>query len=541
MPATVLLTGCCGLVGRYLLRSLLMRGLSVAVLVRATPQASASQRVEAALEPFEADCYLPRPRIIAGDLNAAGLAMDPHDAQWLAARPLIVLHCAASIRFVADPLSNEPYRTNVDGTRHLLELCRALDVRAFHYVSTAYVGCRSQGQRVLEVLLPDSSPQHNPYEKSKIAAEQLVATWPDLGPRFIHRPSIVVGDSESGFSSTFHGFYAPLKVGQLLVSRAGNLSQLGVGSRSQLGPWLRQQLGLRSDDCKNLVPVDWVAESIVTCLHASFSAHAATQPVQVLHWTNPRPTPCQILQEAIVAALDQAAVPRAPSPELPQTALGTNPGGTASFTVPHEWADEFREQLKVYQSYFNDDPEFDTTHSDRYTRGCPCPVVDLPLLTKLASYALSVNFGWPRPMVSTVPWQPLVARLRGFESRLSAAEQSLSGRFRAAEQLSGTMLRLNLLGPGAPEELDYLYQAARWVLVDGVESDLTAQPGRFSGLYRLTCSMSVLAECLEGKTTLPIAFEKGCCIIEGEPVEGGLSTAQHWLTEARGTNAPAPN
>ncbi len=265
------------------------------------------------LQPFESSRLLPRPRVIAWDFaesptgstssgssspNNNGVSAEDH--QWLSQRTLSVVHCAASIRFQKDSHSGEPYRTNVSGTQNLLEMCKRYAIAAFHHVSTAYVGDHRSGQTVMESPVSWASKGGNDYENSKIQAEQLVMSHMVGKPLVIHRPSIVVGDSLSNFTSTFHGFYAPLQIGWQYAKL--------FGFSDQAGQWFRQQLGLNPSDRKNLVSVDWVAEGIVQTIEKLVAKELdlpTGQPL-VLHWTNPQPVACQVMQSAIVDAIERS-------------------------------------------------------------------------------------------------------------------------------------------------------------------------------------------------------------------------------------------
>src|SRR5205823_4457876 len=75
--------------------------------------------------------------------------------------------------------------------------------------STAYVAGTHNGvfaERDLDV----GQSFHNSYEQSKFEAEQLVRAREDL-PFTILRPSIVVGDRSSGWTSAFNVLYWPLR------------------------------------------------------------------------------------------------------------------------------------------------------------------------------------------------------------------------------------------------------------------------------------------------------------------------------------------
>ena len=73
----VLLTGATGLVGRYLMRDLLLRGTRLAVIVRPKKRESARQRIESILASVENEMKVcvPRPVVIEGDVTVKNLGM----------------------------------------------------------------------------------------------------------------------------------------------------------------------------------------------------------------------------------------------------------------------------------------------------------------------------------------------------------------------------------------------------------------------------------------------------------------------------------
>ena len=123
----------------------------------------------------------------------------------------MIVHCAASVSF---DLSLEQARAiNVEGTRRMLELAgRAQELgvlERYAQVSTAYVAGTHAG-RFSECDLDVGQSFHNSYEQSKFESEQLVRSRPGL-PFTILRPSIVVGDRHSGWTSAFNVLYWPLR------------------------------------------------------------------------------------------------------------------------------------------------------------------------------------------------------------------------------------------------------------------------------------------------------------------------------------------
>lgn len=394
---TVLLTGATGLVGRFLLAGLMRRQVPTLVLVRSQAHRSAVARVDEALAPFETYTRLARPVVIEADLTAPGLGLDSVSSALLRSRPLRVLHSAASIRFVAESPDGEPYATNVRGTQNLLDAARHWQVEQFHHVSTAYVQCdraphkSAIERRAFEVPVLSVEQAGNDYEHSKILSERSVQQCPHLGPVTVYRPSIVVGHSQTGYTSTYHGFYAPLQIALGLV-RSFGLSKPAADE-------MRSRLGLRPTDSKNLVPVDWLAEAI---LHLMSTPHALGN---IFHLTHPQPASLVDMQQAIIDALAE-----------------NTPGSTEQTGAWQSHRELFREQMSVYDSYFQDDPPFDRSHSEMFLESLPCPAMDYVALKRLATAALQSNFGWPKPPPPQRPSRQLVlpANSHGGEARPKA-------------------------------------------------------------------------------------------------------------------------
>src|SRR5258708_333892 len=114
----ILLTGATGLLGRYLLRDLLVAGREVAVLVRDSRQASAQERIEEiiAFGSQSSGVQLPRPVVLQGDVSIPGFGLNSADRAWVARSCYAALHAAACTGFRTT--DGEPWKTNVAGTRH---------------------------------------------------------------------------------------------------------------------------------------------------------------------------------------------------------------------------------------------------------------------------------------------------------------------------------------------------------------------------------------------------------------------------------------
>ncbi len=186
----------------------------VYALVRADSDEHATQRLHATLRDAlgSAEPYAGRVTAIAGDLERPRLGLRPDRARALAAAVGEIVHGAASVSFEL-PLDRSR-AINVDGTRRMLELaerCRRNGgLRRFTYISTAYVAGEHRGV-FREADLDVGQRFRNPYEQSKFEAETLVRSWDDRLPVTVVRPSIIVGDSASGWTASFNVLYWPLR------------------------------------------------------------------------------------------------------------------------------------------------------------------------------------------------------------------------------------------------------------------------------------------------------------------------------------------
>ncbi len=198
---TVLMTGFPGFLGSALLPGILRRtGQNARCIVQSKFLGLAATR---AAELSAADPSLDgRIELIEGDITRPGLGLDPDALDGVTE----AWHLAAVYDLAVE--RNLAYRVNVDGTRHVLDaLEQCPDLRRLHYFSTCYVSGRYAGpfgEDDLEV----GAPFNNYYEETKHYAELDVRRRMAAGmPTTIYRPSIVVGDSDTGETQKFDGPY----------------------------------------------------------------------------------------------------------------------------------------------------------------------------------------------------------------------------------------------------------------------------------------------------------------------------------------------
>jgi thioester reductase-like protein len=240
-PTGLLLTGGTGFVGAQLLARYLDRtDRRVYALVRAEDEAAARKRLCDKLSVLiDPSAHLDRLVAVPGDVQWPGLRLPDEHRERLVDDVGTIVHAAASVSFEL-PLEDSR-RINVEGTRHVLDFAReCTGLERFAYVSTAYVAGDHPGE-FGEDDLQVGQGFRNPYERSKFEAEQLVREQAGGLPVQIFRPSIIVGEAESGWTDSFNVLYTPIKAyvrGQLPVLPARQKAPVDV------------------------VPVDYVADAI---------------------------------------------------------------------------------------------------------------------------------------------------------------------------------------------------------------------------------------------------------------------------------------
>lgn len=361
---TCFVTGATGAIGGAVVARLLEDpGMRVIALVRADSPRAAASRLDRIIEASA------RLRAVRGDVELPRMGLSDADHDSLVAGCSHVIHCAGAVRMNL-PLA-AARRAAVDAARNVLQLGRALAdagrLEKIELVST--VGVAGRAHRLLqEDWVGAEHSFHNSYEQAKAEAEQVAHEGVRAGlPLTVHRPSMVVGHSQTGAALHFQVFYF--------------LAEFLSGRRTR---GFFPQFGAARLDT---VPVDFVAEAIVR------SSSSKENTGKILHLcAGPQDAlTLQRLQSVVQAAL-AALGRRAPKPRyVPRRVF------RAAVAALQLFADARQRSalatLPVFLDYLETDQAFENARSVDWMRrqGIPVPRAEDYLPRVLEFYFRSVR------------------------------------------------------------------------------------------------------------------------------------------------------
>lgn len=481
----VLLTGGTGLVGGLLLAQLLHFGIPVTLLVRGNRRQPGVVRVETVMRRLEErfERLFVRPVVLDGDLCQPGLGLSDPDRQWLAANCGSVIHSAANLLFrpAGEHPENEPYRTNVDGTRHLLDMMTAIHITEWHYVSTAYVAGLRSG-RILEEESNAGQQFGNDYERSKLIAEEMLRTSPAIRSLTVYRPSIVIDLHPMTCMRSDQTINSAFMLYQTLSRRFGLLEH-----RESF-----QRLGFTGEECKNIVTVDWVTTMIAE-IYRRPALHGSTY-----HLTSRNGTSVSRLEDGFRAAVLSSGAELPPQPASVTALIDKQ---AAPFVA-------------AFKPYFKDDPEFDRTNTMRAVDICGASDQSELTVEHLRDFC----------MRQSQPTRPadLSEETAGrsiWQQFVLSAERS-SGLLNHDAVDRGTLIGLELSGR----------EGGQWLVEQTANGILLQQAATvFAPVCWITTARN-MNELIDGRLSVRRALETGTLMLEADLSIGGtapeLTTAQ---------------
>ncbi len=226
------------------------------------------EKAEALIQTFPQE-QQSRIKLVSGNITEPHFGLSDDCVKQLTNQVDTFYHAAALVKFDAD-LRDELFAINYEGTRHALDLAKALNVNTFFYVSTAYtVGKHQHG---VEALYPLDNAYHNPYEESKVASEHLVFAYGNDMDVSIFRPSIIVGDSKTGEADSEFTLYGFMRALDIFKRRTAKKDDAHTTYR----------VVANREGTSNFVPVDYVADILSLAL-------TKAEPNKIYNIINPDP------------------------------------------------------------------------------------------------------------------------------------------------------------------------------------------------------------------------------------------------------------
>lgn len=354
----VLLTGGTGFLGGNHVLEFLEQGHQVTCLVRSQDKFSARERLAQAIG-HEA-CS--RVRVVSGDitLSLGGLSLEL--CRSMRGQFDCLVHHAGSVKFEEEARAYT-FLTNVDGTANMLALAENLEIGLFCYDSSIYAVGKVR----------------NPYEESKEEAEKLVRNR-QRDSYLILRPSIVVGHSETGDTTSYTGFYGWFTGFSYLKH---NLRKLWNGDKSSchgfkfdgdnlifIDPfWLDYSL----TSTLNLIPFNWLVREMTEIV-------VRGERNREYNLVDPNPQRVAWVIETSLKILGIQGVRRRDG----ETQLSSDP-------ILAKAQCHMAKRLGIYEPYTNFELGFDCD-----ALGGPPPLVDLAFLETMLRYAVETRFGHPK-------------------------------------------------------------------------------------------------------------------------------------------------
>jgi len=197
----ILITGFPTFLARRLLQTILEREPDASVRLLVLPELM--DEADEQLDRLDAD--EDRVEVLEGDVVAIDLGLSGTEYLDLIANVTDIYHIASIWYLGAD--EQELFDVNVRGARNILDTAlEAKQLERLNHLSTAFVSGDRTGV-IMEEELEKHQSFRNAYEETKFQAEQAMRKEMNRLPISVYRPTIVVGDSQTGEIDRMAGPY----------------------------------------------------------------------------------------------------------------------------------------------------------------------------------------------------------------------------------------------------------------------------------------------------------------------------------------------
>ena len=219
--------------------------------------------------------------VYEGDVVAIDLGLSGTEYLDLIANVTDIYHIASIWYLGAD--EQELYDVNVRGARNILDTAlETKDLQRLNHLSTAFVSGDRTGV-IMEEELDEGQTFRNAYEETKFQAEIAMRKEMDRLPISVYRPTIVVGDSQTGEIDRMAGPYYLMNA---IVQMPAGVPILMPG---------------KGDFPLNMVPADFVCQAMHT-----ISVQEATEGM-TFHLCDPNPLSARKVFEIVADHVGKSA------------------------------------------------------------------------------------------------------------------------------------------------------------------------------------------------------------------------------------------
>jgi len=342
MKKIIFLTGVTGNIGARILLDLLYNDsvVKIILLVRGKTNSDAEGRVKETMHKISPDLVwdkvLEKITVFNGDITKFRMGLNSQQYHYLKNNTNYIIHSAAATNF--DNTLTDALKVNLYGTINIMKLAEDAykegQLLRFGYVSTAYVNGRMKNT-IYEDKLQENPHFDNTYEQSKYEAEKYVRSKMHKLPVCIFRPSIVVGDSETGRLVKYNVLYTPLKM---------------------ICSGLFDIIPCSPQTCLNVVPVDYITSAIQKIIFSSDEVNGKT--FNLVSNNNQTMTVREILEYAIEYKLiDGQLEKRAKVKYIPHQLLDL-----ITPILPHKFK-RLKKIIDMYIPYIRRTSIFDNTNT----------------------------------------------------------------------------------------------------------------------------------------------------------------------------------